>query len=86
MPVEAIKSLGEFYGTSLASRVSGYDRLSNRITWSLGAPMVNVELHQNQVYENISRKDIYKNKSNESSIENTKSNNINALKLYTTLH
>lgn len=54
MPVEAIRSLGEFYGTSLASRVSGYDRLSNRITWSLGAPMVNVELHQNQLYENIS--------------------------------
>lgn len=54
MATEAIKPLGEFYGTSLASRVSGYDRLVNRVTYGLGAPMVNVELHKNQIYENIS--------------------------------
>ena len=53
MATEAIRALGEFYGTSLASRVSGYDRLVDRITYSLGAPMVNVELHKNQIYENI---------------------------------
>ena len=53
MATEAIRPLGQFYGTTLASRVSGYDRLSDRITWSLGYPMINVELHKNQIYENI---------------------------------
>ena len=53
MATEAIRPLGQFYGTTLASRVSGYDRLMDRITWSLGYPMVNVELHKNQIYENI---------------------------------
>ena len=54
MPTEAIKNLGEFYGTSLTSRITGYGRLSDRITYGLGAPMINIELHQNQIYENIS--------------------------------
>jgi len=54
MATEPIRSLGEFYGTSLASRVSGYGRLADRITYGLGAPMINIELHQNQIYENIS--------------------------------
>ena len=54
MASESIRNLGEFYGTSLASRVTGYGRLSDRITYTLGAPMVNIELHQNQIYENIS--------------------------------
>ncbi len=54
MPIEAVRPLNQMYGTSLASRISGYERLKERITWSLGYPMVNVELHTNQIYENIS--------------------------------
>jgi len=54
MAIEQVKALSNFYGTSLNSRISGYDRLTDRITWSLGYPLVNVEIHKNQLYEFIS--------------------------------
>ena len=54
MASESIRNLGEFYGTSLASQITGYGRLLDRITYTLGAPMVQIELHTNQIYENIS--------------------------------
>jgi len=53
MALEAVRSGSHFYGTSLNSVVSAYDRLADRISWSLGYPMINLEIHKNQLYENI---------------------------------
>ena len=54
MATEQIKSLsGHYYGTYLQTKVSTYDRLVDRITYSLGYPMINIEVHQNQLYEYI---------------------------------
>ena len=41
------------YSTYLASTVNGYQRLADRITYSLGYPIVNLELHGNQIFTNI---------------------------------
>ncbi len=50
---QAVYSLSGFYGTYLQSKVKGYDRLVDRITWSLGYPMINLEIHRNQLNEFI---------------------------------
>ena len=50
---QAVYSLSGFYGTHLQSKVRGYDRLIDRITWSLGYPMINLEVHKNQLNEFI---------------------------------
>lgn len=50
---QAVYSLSGFYGTYLQSKVKGYDRLVDRITWSLGYPMINLEVHRNQLNEFI---------------------------------
>ena len=50
---QPVYSLSGFYGTHLQSKVKGYDRLIDRITWSLGYPMINLEVHKNQLYEFI---------------------------------
>lgn len=42
------------YSTYLANSVNSYQRLADRITYSLGYPIVNLELHGNQIYTNIS--------------------------------
>lgn len=42
-----------FYSTNLRNVVSNYARLGERISRSLGAPMINVEIHQDQLNENI---------------------------------
>jgi len=49
-----VEPISSFYSTNLNSRIDGYNRLSDRISRSLGAPLVNVEIHQDQLYENIS--------------------------------
>ncbi len=49
-----VEPLSSFYSTNLNNRISGYNRLGDRISRSLGAPLVNVEIHQDQLYENIS--------------------------------
>ena len=41
------------YSTYLANSVNGYSRLGDRISYALGYPIVNLELHGNQVYTNI---------------------------------
>ena len=41
------------YSTYLANTVTGYERLADRIVYSLGYPIVNLELHGNQIYTNI---------------------------------
>ena len=41
------------YSTYLANTVNTYQRLADRITYSLGYPIVNLELHGNQIFTNI---------------------------------
>jgi hypothetical protein len=45
--------VSSFYSTNLNPRVQTYSTLSTRIAHSLGYPHINIEAHQNQVYENI---------------------------------
>lgn len=52
MSTETLPASG-FYGTNLHAVIDGYDRLSDRISYSLGYPMVNLEIHRNQLYEYI---------------------------------
>lgn len=42
-----------FYSTNLSTIVDSYTRMGQRISRSLGAPMVNIEIHQDQLNENI---------------------------------
>lgn len=42
-----------FYSTNLRNVVDNYARLGERISRSLGAPMINIEIHQDQLNENI---------------------------------
>ena len=44
---------GLVYSTYLANQVTSFQRLSDRISYALGWPIVNLELHGNQVYTNI---------------------------------
>jgi hypothetical protein len=54
MPTQAVHSLSAFYSTNLQPQVKGYVRLSDRIAYTLGYPMVNIDIHTNQIYEYIS--------------------------------
>lgn len=49
-----VKPLSAYYSTNLNPIVKSYDRLAVRIAHTLGYPQINIEAHQNQVYENIS--------------------------------
>lgn len=46
--------VSKFYSTALNSKISGFKRLSERIARSLGFPLIDIDAHQDQVYENIS--------------------------------
>ena len=46
---------GLVYSTYLANQVTTYQRLADRISYALGWPIVNLELHGNQVYSNIAQ-------------------------------
>ena len=48
-----IAPISGFQGTNLNSRVDTFNRLSDRILRSLGFPFTNVEIHRDQLYENI---------------------------------
>ena len=54
MATQAVYSLSAFYSTNLQPQVKGYSRLADRIAYSLGYPMVNIDVHRNQLYEFIS--------------------------------
>ena len=45
--------VSSFYSSNLNPRVKTYSTLSTRIAHTLGYPQINIEAHQNQVYENI---------------------------------
>ena len=49
-----ITPLSAFQSTNLSSKITSFDRLSDRILRSLGYPYINVEVHRDQLYENIS--------------------------------
>ena len=46
---------GLVYSTYLANQVTTFQRLADRISYALGWPIVNLELHGNQVYTNIAQ-------------------------------
>ncbi len=46
--------LSSYYSTNLNPIVRSYERLATRIAYTLGYPQINIEAHQNQVFENIS--------------------------------
>lgn len=54
MPTETVQPLSSFYSTNINNKITTYDGLCKRIGYSLGYPILNLEAHQNQVYENIS--------------------------------
>jgi len=49
-----IAPISGFQSTNLNSRVDNFNRLGDRILRSLGYPFTNVEIHRDQLYENIS--------------------------------
>ena len=49
-----ITPISGFQSTNLNSKVDNFNRLGDRILRSLGYPFINVELHQDQINENIS--------------------------------
>jgi len=53
MSCSAVEPTSAFYSSYLTSTINSYDRLGDRISRSLGAPLVNIEIHQDQMYENI---------------------------------
>lgn len=49
-----ITPISAFQSTNLNSKIDNFDRLSDRVLRSLGYPFVNVEIHRDTLYENIS--------------------------------
>ena len=49
-----VKPLSSFYSTNLSPIVNSYEKLATRIAYTLGYPQINIEAHQNQVFDNIS--------------------------------
>ena len=48
-----VEPVSAFYSTNLQSKIDGYDRLGQRICRALGAPLVNIEVHADQLNEFI---------------------------------
>ena len=55
MDCSAITPISAFQNTNLSSKINSFSRLGDRITRSLGAPLVNIEIHQDQLFEFISQ-------------------------------
>ena len=53
MDCSTVAPVSSFYSTNLNNKICSYDRLAQRISRSLGAPLINIEVHQDQLYENI---------------------------------
>ena len=54
MDCSAITPITAFQSTNLGSKIDTFSRLGTRISRALGAPMINVEIHHDQLFENIS--------------------------------
>ena len=50
----SITPISAFQSTNLNSKIQTFDRLGDRILRALGYPLVTVEVHKDQLYENIS--------------------------------
>ena len=53
MDCSTVLPVSSFYSTNLNSKICSYDRLAQRISRTLGAPLINIEVHQDNLYENI---------------------------------
>ena len=53
MDCSTVLPVSSFYSTNLNNKICSYDRLAQRISSTLGAPLINIEVHQDQLYENI---------------------------------
>jgi len=49
-----VEPVSAFYSTNLQSKIESYDRLGARICRTLGAPLINIEIHADQLNEFIS--------------------------------
>jgi len=49
-----ISPISGFQSTNLNNRIDNFDRLGDRVLRTLGYPFINVEIHKDQLYENIS--------------------------------
>ena len=49
----AVLPTGYQGSTTLSPNVTSYDQLLTRIEYHMGAPLVNIEIHRNQIYSNI---------------------------------
>lgn len=54
MDCSTITPITAFQSTNLGSKIDSFSRLGTRISRALGAPMINVEIHHDQLFENIS--------------------------------
>ena len=45
--------ISAFQSTNLSSKIDGFGRLGDRIKRSLGYPLISIEIHQDQLFENI---------------------------------
>ena len=55
MDCSAITPISAFQSSNLANKIDSFSRLGDRISRSLGAPMINVEIHHDQLFENIAQ-------------------------------
>ena len=44
-----------FYSTNLANKIGSYQQLADRLCYDLGFPLINLEIHGQQLYTNIAR-------------------------------
>jgi len=49
-----ITPISAFQSTNLNSKIDSFQRLADRIVRSIGAPLISVEIHQDQIFEAIS--------------------------------
>jgi hypothetical protein len=53
MDCTAVTPVSAFLSTNLTSKITSFGRLGQRISRALGAPLINIEIHQDQLFENI---------------------------------
>ena len=49
-----ITPISAFQSSNLSSKITSFDKLGDRILRSLGYPSINVEVHRDQLFDNIS--------------------------------
>jgi len=54
MNCSTVEPVSAFYSTNLQSKIQSYERLGERICRALGAPLINIEIHADQLNEFIS--------------------------------